>query len=315
MAYKTEAMAEIRHKKRKDVLKQINKYKHIYIILALPMLYYFVFCYLPMFGVVIAFQDYSVTKGVFGSEFVGLKYFKSFLSDYNFWRLLKNTLTINAYDLVFGFTTPIILALMLNELHLNKFKRFVQTATYLPHFISVVVMANMVLTFVSSEGMINSLLGFFGVEKIPFMTQPKYFYSIYTISGIWQNLGWNSIIYMAALSSIDMELYEAARIDGAGRWKQTLHVTLPGISSTIILLLIMRIGSLVSVGYEKIMLLYNPSIYETADVISTYVYRRGLLDRDYSYSAAVGIFNSIINMIFLWTANKMSNKITGSGLW
>ena len=185
----------------------------------------------------------------------------------------------------------------------------------MPHFISTVIVAGMLLSFLSTDGLVNNVLAMLGLKRIPFFTDPKYFYGVYVSSGIWQGLGWGSIIYIAALSSIDQSLYEAATIDGAGRFKQMLHVTLPGISSTIMILLIMRIGQMLSVGYDKIILLYNPSIYETADVISTYVYRRGLIEGDYSYSAAVGLFNSVFNFIFLMSANSISKKITGSGLW
>ena len=312
----TGARAEAKIKnKRSDLGKRILKNKHIYIILLPATIFYLVFCYAPMGGLIIAFQKFSITKGIMGSSFVGLKNFKSFLSDYNFWRLLRNTLMINFWGLVFGFPTPIIFSLLLNEIKKERFKKTVQTITYMPHFLSVVVVSGLVLTFVSSNGLINAIIQLFGGEKIAFMTEPKYFYRIYVTSDIWQQLGWNSIIYIAALSGIDQELYEAATIDGAGRWKQLLHVTIPGIMGTIMILLVMRIGSMLTVGYDKIILLYNSSIYETADVISTYVYRRGLLDGDYSYSAAVGMFNSVFNFIFLMSANALSKKATGSGLW
>lgn len=301
--------------KKKSVLKRMAEYKHIYIILLPTLLFYFIFRYIPMFGNVIAFQKYSVAKGVSGSPFVGLQNFADFISNYKFWELLRNTLTINLYDLVFGFTSPILLALLLNEIRVTWFKKSVQTITYMPHFISTVIVSSLVLTFVSSDGMINALRGLFGLESISFMTEPKYFYGIYLISDIWQQIGWSSIIYIANISSIDQSLYEAATIDGANRFKQALHITLPGVSETIVILLIMRIGQMLSLGYEKIILLYNPAIYETADVISTYVYRRGLLEGDYSYSAAVGMFNSVFNFILLMSANAVSKKIQGTGLW
>ena len=294
---------------------KILKFKHIYLILLPTLLYFLIFCYGPMFGAVIAFQKFSITKGIFGSAFVGLANFRDFLSNYKFWQLLRNTISINVLGLVFGFPAPIIFALLLNELRSQRFKKTIQTIVYMPHFISVVVVCSMVLTFVASDGFINTIWKVMGGETVPFMTQPKYFWGIYVISDIWQGLGWNSIIYMAALASVDVQLYEAATIDGAGRWKQMIHVTLPGIAPTIMILLIMRIGQMLSIGYEKIMLLYNPSIYETADVISTYVYRRGLLDNDYSYSAAVGLFNSVINFMLLLSANFVSKRATGNGLW
>lgn len=296
-------------------LNEIKKYRDVYIILLPAILYYIIFKYVPMFGNILAFQDFSITRGILGSPFVGLENFRDFLSNYKFWQLLRNTLTINIFYLVFSFPAPIILALLLNEVRHSKFKRFVQTITYMPHFISTVVVVSMVLTFVSSEGMINAVRNMMGLETISFMTDPGCFYPIYTISGIWQELGWGSIIYISALSSVDVQLYEAAMIDGAGRFKQMLHVTLPCILPTIVILLIMNIGNMLTVGYEKIILLYNPSIYETADVISSYVYRRGLLEGDYSYSAAVGIFNSVINCVLLFVSNWISNKVSDYGLF
>ncbi len=300
---------------RRQRFGTLLKYKHIYLILLPTLLFYLLFHYGPMFGAVIAFQKFSITKGILGSRWVGLDNFVDFLSNYKFWQLLRNTLSINLLGLVFGFPAPIILALLLNEVQAQRFKKAVQTITYMPHFISVVVVSSMILTFVSSGGLVNTIRAFFGGEPISFMTQPQYFYAIYIISDIWQGVGWGSIIYIAALASVDVQLYEAATIDGAGRWKQMLHVTLPGIAPTIMILLIMRIGQMLTIGYEKIMLLYNASIYETADVISTYVYRRGLLDGDYSYSAAVGLFNSVINFTLLLSANFVSKRITGSSLW
>ena len=300
---------------KQNAWTRILKYKHIYIILLPTILFYLVFRYIPMFGNVIAFQKFSITKGILNSPFVGFKNFTDFLSNYKFWQLLRNTISINVLNLIFGFPAPIILALLLNEVRVTWYKKTVQTITYMPHFISPVVISSMILTFVSSDGMINALRGLFGAEPISYMTEPKYFYPIYVLSEIWQKIGWDSIIYIATISAIDQELYEAATIDGAGRFARVWHITLPGILPTIAILLIMRIGSMLTVGYEKIILLYNPSIYETADVISTYVYRRGLIEGDYSYSAAVGMFNSIINFILLMSANFCSKKVSGNSLW
>ena len=301
--------------KRGSLRREALKYKHIYIILIPAILYYVLFQYAPMGGLAIAFQKFSLTKGILGSRWVGLSNFTSFLNDVYFWRLLRNTLMINFWGLVFGFPAPIIFALLLNEIKKDRFKKSVQTITYIPHFLSVVVVSSLVLTFVSSQGILNSLIRLFGGDTVYFMNEPKYFYRIYVISDIWQELGWNSILYVAAISGIDQELYEAATIDGAGRWRQLWNVTLPGIMGTIMIVLIMRMGRMLTIGYDKIILLYNPAIYERADVISTYVYRRGLLDGDYGYSAAVGLFNSVFNFIFLMTANFLSKKATGSGLW
>lgn len=302
-------------KRQNKLLKTIIKNKNIYIMLIPVIVFYVIFCYIPIFGNVIAFQDYKITRGILKSDFVGFKHFANFINDVYFWRLLRNTVTINLYYLILGFPVPIILALLLNEVRNQKFKKSVQMITYMPHFISAVVVASMTMDFVSTDGFINSVLVLFGIDSVPFMSTPKYFYGIYTISGIWQSMGWSSIIYISALASVDQQLYEAAKIDGAGRWKQTLYVTLPGILPTIIILFIMQIGSMLSVGYEKIILLYNPAIYETADVISTYIYRRGILGAEYGYSAAVSLFNAAINILLLVTSNFLSKKFTETSLF
>lgn len=302
--------------KNNKTLARMSKHKVIYILLIPVIAYYILFCYIPIIGnIVISLQDYKITRGVFNSEFVGLKHIKLFLNDVYFWRLLKNTLVINFYNLILGFPAPIILALLLNEVRCKTFKKAVQTITYMPHFISVVIICGIVTNFLSTDGVINSIIKMFGGKPVEFMTTPSYFPIIYTISGIWQNIGWSSIIYLSALSAIDQELYEAAAIDGASRWKQTIHITLPSILPTISILLIMQIGQMLSVGYEKIILLYNPSIYETADTINTYVYRQGIVGANYSYSAAVGLFNSVFNFMLLLLANKVSKKATGNGLF
>lgn len=300
----------------KSLGKRMYQFRHIYVILLPLLLYYFIFAYLPIGGNLMAFQKYSVTKGIMGSKWVGLDNFKSFLSSYNFWQLFRNTLAISLYSLVVNFPAPIILALLLNEVRSTKFKKMVQTISYMPHFISTVVICSMVLIFLSSEGLFNSIRTLFGGEAISYMTHAGYFRTIYVLMNLWQSIGWGSIIYIAAIAGIDQELYEAAVIDGAGRWKQALHVTIPGISETMVILLIMRVGQVLSVGYEQILLLYNSTIYETADVISTYVYRRTLLEGgNYGYSTAISMFNSIINLIMLVTANKISRKVSGKGLW
>lgn len=300
---------------RRHLWKEIIKHRTVYMIFLPTLLFYLIFMYIPMFGTVIAFQDYSIARGILRSEFVGLENFMKFLTNYKFFQLLRNTLVINGLNLLIGFPAPIILALLLNEVKSLRFKKSIQTITYMPYFISSVVMVGILMVFVSSDGILNAVRALFGAEPIPFMTIPEYFPWIYVISALWQGLGWSSIIYIAAISGVDQELYEAARIDGANRWKQLLHVTLPGISSTIVVLLIMQVGQMLSLGYEKIILMYNPSIYETADVISTYVYRKGLLENDYSYSTAVNMFNSLCNFILLMTANTVSRKISGDGLW
>ena len=281
----------------------------------LPVLYYAIFCYGPMYGVLISFKDYKIAKGVWGSPWVGFKWFEKFLTDPYFWKLVRNTLLLNIYGLIFGFPIPIILALMLNEVTHTKFKRVIQTVSYLPHFISTVVVCGMLTNFLSLDGLINQILAFFGLEKVLFLMEPKYFRTICTASGIWQSCGWTSIIYLASLTAVDQEIVEAAMIDGANRWQRICHVTLPAIVPTISTMLIMQVGKLMTLGYEKIILLYNGSTYETADTIATYVYRRGILNADYSYSTAVGLFQSVVSVILLVLANRLSKKISETGLW
>jgi putative aldouronate transport system permease protein len=253
-------------------------------------------------------------KGMLNSPWVGFKHFETFFDSYYFTRLLRNTVIISFYDLIFGFPAPIILALVLNEVKRQMFKRFVQTVSYLPHFISLIVVVGMILDFSALDGVINQLIVLFGGQPISFMQNEDWFRSVYVGSNIWQGIGWGSIIYLAALSAISPELYEAARVDGANRWSQMVHITIPGIMPTIIIMLILRVGNMMDVGYEKIILLYNPSVYETADVISSFIYRKGLLEMSYSYSAAVGLFNSVINFALLLAVNRLARK-TGSSLW
>mgnify|MGYP004680049861 CR=1 FL=1 len=297
------------------IKKELYKNKYLYILAVPVILYYLIFCYGPMFGIVIAFKDYQVSQGVFASKWVGLKYFKEFFSGMYFGRTLKNTLLISLYDIVFGFPIPIIFALMLNEIGSTKYKKTVQTVTYLPHFISMVVLCGMIVDFFSRDGIVTRFLALFGCPVTDYMGEAKFFKSIYVGTNIWQNFGWNSIIYLAAISGIDQELYEAARIDGAKRMRQTIHITIPGIAGTIILMLVLRLGSVLSIGAEKIVLLYNSGTYETADVISSYVYRMGISGARYSYSAAVGMFQSIVNFAVLITANAVTKKLSGSSLF
>lgn len=287
----------------------------VYLLIVPALVYYVVFCYLPMAGASIAFKDFIPTKGIWGSEWAGFKHFEAFFSSYYFWRLLRNTLVISLSSLAFGFPSCIIFALLLNEVRNNKFKRTIQTITYMPHFLSLVVACSLVKMFTMDTGVIPQFLSLFGFEPISLLSRSSYFVPIYVLSDIWQNVGWGSIIYLSALSAIDPALYEAAIIDGAGRWKQVLYVTLPGISSTIIIMFIMRVGSVMNVGFEKIILLYNEGIYETADVISSFVYRKGLSDFQWSYSAAVGLFNSVINFLLVVIVNQISGKVSSTSLW
>lgn len=299
-----------------DSVKNEWKKNHMYYLMFLPVLVYFViFAYGPMYGALMAFQDYTPSLGFLGSPWVGLKHFQRFFQDYYFKRILWNTFYISITSLIFTFPAPIVLALLLNELRNKRFKSVMQTASYLPHFISLVVVCGMIKKFTLDTGVINDIVAFLGGTRKSFLNDPNCFVPVYVISDIWQEVGWNSIIYMAALAGIDQELYEAAMIDGAGRWKQTVHVTLPCIMPTIIILLILRMGMLLSVGYEKIILLYNPVTRKTADVISTYVYRVGLEDKSWSFSAAVGLFNSAINLVFLLVTNSLSKKFSDTALW
>lgn len=297
------------------LIKDIRMHKGAYLIVLPVVVFYILFHYKPMYGLIIAFKNYSPAKGIMGSSWAGFKHFEDFLTNPYFWRLMRNTLTISLSNLIFSFPAPIILALLLNEIKNKAFLRGSQMIMYIPHFISLVVICGMIINFTNIDGVINDLLNVFGIERKAYLNYPQYFVPIYVISDIWQGIGWNSIIYMAALTGIDTSLYEAATIDGAGRWKQTLHVTIPGILPTIIIMLLMRIGNLLSVGYEKVILLYNPLTYETADIISTYVYRKGLLEQNYSFSTAVGLFNSIISFILLIGANTLSKRCGEGSLW
>jgi putative aldouronate transport system permease protein len=286
-------------------------------LMALPVIaYYIIFHYGPMYGLQIAFKDFSPAKGIWGSAWVGFQHFESFFNGIYFWRLLKNTVLINVYELIFGFPAAIILALLLNEIRNAIFKRVVQTISYLPHFISIVVVAGMMVDFLSRNGLINQILASFGVaEPIDFLKEAGWFRFLFVSSGIWQGIGWGSIIYLAAIANIDPTLYEAARMDGANRWKQTLHITIPGIMPTIVILFILNMGNMLSVGSEKVLLLYNPLTYETADVISTYVYRKGVLEASYSFTAAVGLFNSAVSFILIVAANSLSKRLSENKLW
>lgn len=291
----------------------INRYLYI---LAVPVvLYYLLFCFGPMSGVIIAFKNYQLSEGIFGSEWVGFKYFKEFFKGMYFTRTLRNTLLISLYDIIFGFPIPIVFALMINEIENLKFKKLVQTATYLPHFISMVVVCGMIVDFFSNDGMFTRFFTLFGAKKMNYMGSAAHFRSIYVGTNIWQSFGWNSIIYIAAIAGVDQELYEAARIDGAKKLRQTWHITIPGIAPTIILMFVLRLGSVLSIGAEKVILLYNQGTMETADIISSYVYRMGLSGARYSYSTAVGLFQSVINFIILITANTVTKKISGSSLF
>jgi len=300
---------------RERLVSDFKKHWVIYAIALLCLSYYFVFRYAPMGGLQIAFKNYRPARGLWKSSWVGLKWFEQFFSSYYFPRLLRNTLTINILSLLVGSTLPIVLALLLNEVRHNSYKRVVQTVTYMPHFVSLVVACGIVLDILSYDGLINQILGLFGVPPTLFSNVPEFFPWIYVFSDVWQNLGYNSIVYLAALASINVELFDAAAIDGCNRFQRVWHVTLPGILPTIVIMLILRIGSLLGVGYEKIILLYNESVYETADIISSFVYRYGMQKGNYSYATAVGLFNSVFNFLLLVGVNALSRRVNETSLW
>lgn len=297
------------------ITKNVIRNKEI-LFIAIPVIaFYVIFHYMPMYGALIAFKDYSPRLGVMGSEWVGFKHFINLFTSPDFPEILGNTLTISFLTLVVGFPAPILLALLLNEMTSLKLKKAVQNITYLPHFISLVVVCGMIKTFTAENGVVTTLLTNFGVENRALLTQPQYFVPIYIISGIWQEIGWSSIIYIAALSNIDASLIEAAEVDGAGHWKKFIHITIPSIVPTIITMLILKVGSIVDVGYEKIILLYNDAIMDVADVINSYSYRMGLINRSWSFSSAVGLFNSVVSFILLVVTNNISKKVSENSLW
>lgn len=302
----------------RDVKRDLRRNRWIYLMAIPVVVYYVMFCYIPMAGVQIAFKNYNFGDGIWGSPWAanhGFQHFISFFKGPYAWRVIRNTLLLSLYTILVTFPLPIVLALLLNEVKCQPFKRVVQTVSYLPHFISLVVICGLIKEFTQSTGLITSLLALVGVEKETMLLDPDRFRAIYVISELWQTLGWNSIIYLAALSGVDPNLYDAAAVDGAGRFRQVIHVTIPAIMPTIIIMFILRVGQFMSVGYDKILLLYNSSIYETADVISTFVYRKGLVENNYSYSAAVGLINSVVNFILVVTVNKISNKVGETSLW
>lgn len=303
-------------KLKKDLKKNYGAY-----LLFLPVaIYYLMFAYKPMYGILIAFKDYVPMKGIWGSPWTsdfGFGHFISFFQSFYFGRVLKNTLVISLTTLLVTFPAPIILALLLNEVRNKKFKKCIQTLSYMPHFISLVVICSMIRLFVADNGMITGMLKALGLVDGTYslLSVENFFVPIYVISGLWQTIGWSAIIYISALAGIDQGLYEAARIDGANKFKQMLHVTLPGLMPTIIMLFILRLGQVMSIGHEKIILLYNEEIYSVADVISSYVYRKGLLEYNWGFSTAVGLFNSLINFTLVIVANKISKKTIDMGLW
>lgn len=287
----------------------------LYSLAVLPLLFFAVFRYLPMAGNAIAFRRFRAGGSMFGDEFVGFRYFEMFINDPQFWQVFRNTFILGGLTFLVCFPLPIVLALLLNEVRLRAFKRVLQSISYLPHFMSIVIVAGMVLQLVSLNGTVNHIVTALGGDPIAFIQEPGWFRTIYVSSEVWQTVGWGTILYLAALSGIDGNLYEAARIDGAGRWRQTWHVTLPGIRPTMVTLLILNIGTFMAVGFEKVLLLYNPLTYPTADVISTYLYRLGILSGNFSYAAAIGLFESVIGLTLILSANAISRRAVGTSLW
>ena len=295
--------------------KTLRRDWQLYVLVIVPLLFFALFRYVPMLGNVIAFRRFRPGGSIFGEEWVGLRYVQMFLNDPTFWAVFANTFAIGSLTLLFCFPLPIILALMLNEVRSRYFKRFVQTISYLPHFLSIVIIAGMLMQLLSLEGTVNQIVRAVGGDSIPFLQTPEWFRTVYVSSEVWQTVGWGTILYLAALTGVDSALYEAARIDGANRWQQTWHVTLPGIRPTMVTLLVLNIGTFLSVGFEKILLLYNPLTYPTADVISTYLYRVGLEANNFSYAAAIGIFEAIIGLTLILSANAISRRTVGTSLW
>jgi putative aldouronate transport system permease protein len=301
---------------RRDLVRKMLGCWQLYVLLAPALVYFIVLNYVPMYGAVIAFKDFTPGQGILGSPWVGLRHFVTFLTSYQCWMLIRNTVVLSVYSIVLGFPLPILLALMLNEMRTGFYKKFIQTVSYAPHFISMVVMVSMLILFLSpSSGIVNAFLGFFGVEPVNFMGKENLFPTIYVLSSAWQETGWASILYLAALTGIDPELHEAARMDGASRAQRIWHVNLPGILPTIIVVLIFTMSGIMNVGFEKAYLMQNAMNLTRSEIIATYVYKRGIENAQYSFSTAVGLFNSMINFTILLGVNRIARRVSGTSLW
>ncbi|ULT57554.1 ABC transporter permease subunit [Neobacillus drentensis] len=300
---------------KKSRVKRIMENYELYLFLLPAIVYFIVFQYIPMYGVLIAFKDFTPSLGILGSPWVGFEHFERFFHSYQFWDLIKNSLGLSIFQLIIGFPMPIIIALLLNQMIHEKYKRFVQTVIYAPHFISIVVLAGMMFVFFSDKGLINSVVTLFGGKAVAFMSEPDWFKPLYIGSGVWQETGWACIVYLAALAGVSPEIHEAATMDGANKWQRILHVDIPAIMPTAIILLILSVGNLMNIGFEKAYLMQTPLNQPAAEIIPTYVYKVGLQQAEYSFGAAVGLFNSIINLILLFIVNKTAKKLSGSGLW
>lgn len=297
------------------VKKRIWTSRYLYLLFLFPLLYFIIFKYGAMVWLTIAFKDYNAVQGLWKSEWIGFKHFVTFFQTPDILRLIRNTVLLSVYSLLWSFPMPIFLALMINEVQNKPFKKVVQNISYLPHFFSTVIICGILVNILSTNGLVNQFLGLFQIDPVNFLTKPQYFRTIYIASGIWQSVGWGSIIYLAALSGVDPGLYESAVIDGAGKLQQMRYISIPSILPIIVIQFLLSLGRIMSVGYEKVLLLYNGSIYETADVISTYVYRRGLESSEFSYATAVSMFESVINIILVWTVNKIAQHLGETSLW
>lgn len=295
--------------------RTMQRDKYLYLMALLPLSYFILFHYVPLYGLTLAFKDFNIGAGIAGSPWVGFKYFEEFFGNSYSLVLIRNTLVLRLWHLVIGFPAPILLALLLNELRAQRFKRIVQTSSYLPHFISLVVVAGMVINFVAYNGPINRVIEQLGGTAQPWLQLPQWFAPIFTFSGIWQNAGWASVIYLAALTGISQDQVESAVIDGAGRWQRLRHITLPGIAPTVTIMFLLRIGQMLTMDYQMILLLYSPAIYETADVLGTYIYRRGILGADFSYATAVGLFQSGVGFFFIVISNWFAKRFGETSLW
>ena len=299
----------------KHIVKVYNRDKYLYLIFLVPFVFFVIFKYGPMYGTVLAFKDFNAVKGIMGSPWVGLKYFREIFANPYTYTLVRNTVLLRLYQIAFGFPAPIVLALLLNELRNARFKKLVQTSSYLPHFISLVVVCGMIVNFLATDGIINHVVALFGGKPFPWLMASQWFRTIYVGSGIWQGVGWGSIIYLAALTGINIQLYEAAVIDGANRWQGLIYVTLPGIAPTVTIMFLLGMGQVLTVGYQKILLLYTGATYETADVLGTYIYRRGLLGADFSYAAAMGLIQSVVGLVFVVASNSVAKRVSETSLW
>ena len=306
----------IQTKRKNNFMKSVKKYKYMYLFLMPAIIWFFIFYYIPIYGVTIAFKDYSLTKGILGSSWVGFEHFERMFHSPEFTRVLRNTLVISFLKLIFVYTSGIFLALALNELLHDKFKKVVQSISYLPHFLSWVIIGSIMVEILSpSSGLVNQIIMALGGKPIYFLAETEWFVPILIISDIWQSIGWGSIIYLAAISGIDPQLYEAATMDGAGRFKKMWHITLPSIANVIIIMMIFNVGNIMNAGFDQIFNLYNPKVYEVADIIDTYVYRVGLVQMNFSFSTAVGLFKNVIGLILVLMVNRLANRYGQTGLW